>query len=78
MVQRRSGAVHLDSIFIDEGFGTLDGETLDTAMKALAMIRSSGRLIGIISHVSELRGRIASRIEVTGDGAGFAQAAIKV
>ena len=50
----------------------------DTAMKALAMIRSSGRLIGIISHVSELRGRIASRIEVTGDGAGFAQAAIKV
>ena len=47
-------------------------------MKALAMIRSSGRLIGIISHVSELRGRIASRIEVTGDGAGFAQAAIKM
>lgn len=78
VVQSRSGAVHLDSIFIDEGFGTLDGETLDTAMKALAMIRSSGRLIGIISHVSELRGRIASRIEVTGDGAGFAQAAIKV
>jgi exonuclease SbcC len=77
VVQNQSGAVHLDALFIDEGFGSLDGETLDTAMKALAMIRSSGRLIGIISHVSELRGRIGTRIEITRNSQGFSQAAVK-
>lgn len=61
VVQNHSGAVRLDSLFIDEGFGSLDGETLDTAMKALAMLQSGGRLIGIISHVSELKNRIPCR-----------------
>ena len=64
VVQSYSGSVRLDSIFIDEGFGSLDQETLDTAMKALAQIQKMGRTIGIISHVSELKGRIAARIEV--------------
>lgn len=64
VVQSYSGGVRLDSIFIDEGFGTLDRETLDTALKALDRIRSMGRLVGIISHVSELRGRIGAKIEV--------------
>lgn len=77
VVQSHSGAVRLDALFIDEGFGSLDGETLDIAMKALAMIRSGGRLVGIISHVSELRGRISSRIEVTKDSGGFAKAVVK-
>ena len=78
MVQSHSGAVRLDSLFIDEGFGSLDGETLDTAMKALAMLQNSGRLIGIISHVSELKNRIPGRVEVTRDSAGFSHAAIRL
>lgn len=64
VVQSYSGSVRLDSIFIDEGFGSLDQETLNTAMKALAQIQRMGRTIGLISHVSELKGRIAARIEV--------------
>jgi len=65
VVQNYSGSVHLDSIFIDEGFGSLDQETLDTAMKALLQIQQSGRTIGIISHVSELKTRIAAQIVVS-------------
>ena len=65
VVQNYSGSVHLDSIFIDEGFGSLDQETLDTAMKALLQIQQSGRTIGIISHVTELKTRIAAQIVVS-------------
>lgn len=64
-VQNQSGCVELEALFIDEGFGSLDQETLDTAMKALAMLHQGGRTIGIISHVSELRSRIGNRIEVS-------------
>ena len=78
VVQQSSGAVGLDSIFIDEGFGSLDGETLDTAMEALGMLRQGGRLIGVISHVSELKSRIPSRVEVTRDAQGFSQARIRL
>lgn len=76
VVQGHSGAVGLDSIFIDEGFGSLDGETLDYAMKALAMLRSGGRLIGVISHVRELQGRIGDRIEVSQNAQGQASAKV--
>ena len=64
VVQAYAGGVTLDSIFIDEGFGSLDAETLEAAMKALADIQKEGRLVGLISHVSELRSRIPARIEV--------------
>lgn len=64
VVQSYAGGVTLDSIFIDEGFGTLDAETLEAAMKALAEIQKEGRLVGLISHVSELRSRIPAHIEV--------------
>lgn len=67
VVQSYSGGVHLDSLFIDEGFGSLDQETLDTAMKALAQLQHMGRTIGIISHVSELKNRIAAQIVVGKD-----------
>ena len=59
-------------------FGSLDGETLDTAMKALSMLQTSGRLVGIISHVSELKNRIPCQIQVTRDAAGFSHAAIRL
>lgn len=78
VVQSHSGAVGLDSIFIDEGFGSLDGETLDAAMKALDLLRSGGRLTGVISHVQELQGRIPSRIEVSQDAQGIARAKVVV
>lgn len=78
VVQNNSGAVRLDSLFIDEGFGSLDEETLSTAIEALESIQKSGRLVGIISHVSELKSRIRSRIEVTRDASGFASAKVKL
>ena len=78
VVQNHSGAVRLDSLFIDEGFGSLDGETLDTAMKALEMLQGGRRLIGIISHVSELKSRIPGCIQVTRDDAGASHAKINV
>lgn len=64
VVQACAGGVRLDTMFIDEGFGTLDSETLDVALKALFELQKSGRLIGIISHVEELRSRIPARLEV--------------
>lgn len=78
VVQSYAGGIRLDSLFIDEGFGSLDTETLDTAMGALERLRLSGRLIGIISHVNELRSRIHSRIEVTRREDGSAKAAAEV
>ncbi|HYS81112.1 MAG TPA: SbcC/MukB-like Walker B domain-containing protein, partial [Anaeromyxobacteraceae bacterium] len=64
VVLRRSGGLRLDALFVDEGFGSLDEETLDDALRALEELRESGRLVGIISHVPELRRRIGARIEV--------------
>jgi exonuclease SbcC len=68
--------VHLDSIFIDEGFGSLDQETLDTAMRALLLIQQTGRTIGIISHVSELKTRIAAQIVVSKNADGGSRAEV--
>jgi exonuclease SbcC len=64
VVLRRSGGLRLDSLFVDEGFGSLDEETLDDAVRALEELREHGRLVGIISHVPELRRRIPARIEI--------------
>lgn len=76
VVQSYAGGIRLDSLFIDEGFGSLDVETLDTAMSVLERLRRSGRLIGVISHVSELRGRIPGHIEVTRQSDGTASAKV--
>jgi len=64
------GRTELDSLFLDEGFGTLDSETLDIALATLESLRLSGRTIGVISHVRELTRRIPVRIAVKklGDG----------
>ena len=64
VVQSYAGGIRLDTMFIDEGFGTLDSETLDVALTALFELQKSGRLIGIISHVEELKNRIPARLEV--------------
>lgn len=76
VVQGHSGAVGLDSIFIDEGFGSLDPEALDSAMNALALLQSGGRTIGVISHVQELQGRIGNRIQVSQTPEGTAKARV--
>jgi DNA repair protein SbcC/Rad50 len=70
VVQNYAGGVSLETMFIDEGFGTLDPESLDQAIEALIDIQSSGRLVGIISHVPELKERIDARLEVISTQAG--------
>ncbi|MDB5373951.1 MAG: repair exonuclease, partial [Belnapia sp.] len=64
-VAAHAGARQLDTLFIDEGFGTLDAETLDTAIGVLEGLQAGDRLIGVISHVGELRDRVRARLEVT-------------
>ena len=65
VVKNTAGGIKLDTIFIDEGFGSLDSETLDFAINALTELQTdSGRLVGIISHVEELKNRIPARLEV--------------
>ena len=65
VVQSYSGGIYLETIFVDEGFGSLDSEALDAAIQALVDLQKSGRLVGIISHVPELKERIDARLEVT-------------
>ena len=62
--QMASRTVRIDSLFLDEGFGTLDEEALETALQTLAGLQQDGKLIGVISHVPALRERIATRIRV--------------
>ncbi|HXH56815.1 SbcC/MukB-like Walker B domain-containing protein, partial [Iamia sp.] len=64
VVAERSGGVHLDVLFIDEGFGTLDPDALHLALDELDRLRAGGRMIGVISHVVGLRERISTGIEV--------------
>lgn len=70
VVQNYAGGVSLETMFIDEGFGTLDPESLDQAIEALMDIQSSGRLVGIISHVPDLKERIDARLEVFAEQTG--------
>jgi len=64
VVQREAGGLELGTLFVDEGFGSLDPETLDAVMTELGRLSASGRVIGIVSHVDELKQRIADRLEV--------------
>ncbi len=64
-VAAHAGARQLDALFIDEGFGTLDAEALDTAISVLEGLQAGDRLVGVISHVAEMRERIPARLEVT-------------
>ena len=65
VIQSYAGGIHMDTMFIDEGFGTLDPDTLELAMETLVQLQFSGRLIGMISHVPELKTRIPAHLEVT-------------
>ncbi|QOD44349.1 AAA family ATPase [Clavibacter zhangzhiyongii] len=64
VVQAEAGGLQLGTLFVDEGFGTLDPETLDAVMSELGRLSADGRTVGIVSHVEELKQRVADRIEV--------------
>ena len=66
-VQNAHGGRRLETLFIDEGFGSLDAEALDRALETLLNLRTSGRMVGIISHVADLKERIDARVEVSSD-----------
>lgn len=70
VVTARAGGIQLDTLFIDEGFGSLDGETLDVAMRTLDELRAGGRTVGVISHVEAMQEQIPAQITVrtTPDG----------
>ena len=70
VIQAQAGGIHLDTMFIDEGFGTLDADTLDEVMKVLLDLSGTGRLVGIISHVEELKSLIPARLEVSKESGG--------
>lgn len=70
IVQSNAGGVSLDTMFVDEGFGTLDPQSLDNAIDSLLELQRGGRLVGIISHVEELKERIDAKLEVTATSKG--------
>ncbi len=71
-----SRRTRIDSLFIDEGFGTLDSNTLDTVISTLEMLHSTGKTIGIISHVEALKERITTQIQVSKSGSGVSKITI--
>ena len=77
-VQSMAGGIKLDTMFVDEGFGSLDGESLQQAMKALLSVSGGNRLVGIISHVAELKEKIDKQIVVTKEKTGGSRVEIIV
>jgi exonuclease SbcC len=64
VVRAEAGGVDLDTLFIDEGFGSLDADTLDQVMAVIDDLRDRGRVIGIVSHVADLKERVPERLEI--------------
>ena len=77
-IQSSAGGIRLDSLFVDEGFGSLDEETLGEAMAALSSLTEGNRLVGVISHVAELRREIERQIVVTKEKTGGSRVRIVV
>ena len=76
VIQEAAGGVRLETMFVDEGFGSLDEESLQQALNALSELSEGNRLVGIISHVSELKEKIDRQIRVTKDKSGCSRAVI--
>ena len=69
-VTAEAGGVELNTLFVDEGFGSLDPESLDAVMDQMTKLRQTGRTVGVISHVVEMKQRIAERVTVRPNGDG--------
>ena len=70
MVTARAGGIRLDTLFVDEGFGSLDPETLELAMRTLDELRAGGRTVGVISHVEAMKEQVPAQVlvEATPEG----------
>ncbi|BDR57843.1 nuclease SbcCD subunit C [Xylocopilactobacillus apicola] len=73
VIQAKSGGIRIDALFIDEGFGSLDSESLNDALSALRDLRGSSRLVGIISHVQSLLTQIPDQLQVRPNGTGISR-----
>ena len=69
-VAAHAGGIELESLFIDEGFGSLDPQALDAVMTVLDELRTHGRSVGVISHVEEMQQSIPCKLEVTPSSTG--------
>jgi len=65
VVQQESGGTSMETLFVDEGFGSLDEEALEQVMDALEGLRDGGRVVGLVSHVAEMKLRIAAQLQIT-------------
>ncbi|WP_319804192.1 SbcC/MukB-like Walker B domain-containing protein, partial [Nocardioides dongkuii] len=70
VITQETGGADLDTLFVDEGFGSLDADTLDDVLDTLDSLRDGGRVVGVVSHVAEMRDRIPTRLVVTKSRAG--------
>lgn len=77
-IQTSAGGIEIETMFVDEGFGTLDSNSLALAYNALASLTEGNRLVGIISHVDELKEKIDKQIIVTKDKSGGSKAMVQV
>ncbi len=64
VVTAEAGGIELGTLFVDEGFGSLDPETLEAVLAALGRLRAGGRVVGVVSHVEALKQSVAERVEV--------------
>ena len=77
-IQSMAGGIRMEAMFVDEGFGTLDEEALDKAVRALASLSEGNKLVGIISHVAELKDRIDKKILVKKEKGGESRAYVVI
>lgn len=77
VVTQEAGGSNIDTLFIDEGFGSLDPETLDDVMDTLDALRDGGRVVGIVSHVPEMRSRVPFQLQISKERSGSAVAACR-
>ena len=77
-IQSNAGGIRLDTMFVDEGFGSLSADKLSQAINALQSLSGGHRLVGIISHVASLKDRIHQQLNVSKDKTGRSHAVIKL